>query len=95
MANHRNWHTPTPRGEATSALDVGSEAVVQEALDRLMAGRTTFVVAHRLSTLRNADRIIVLDQGSIAECGTPADLGSRADGHYAGLQRIQAMPRPG
>ncbi|MEI6560928.1 MAG: ATP-binding cassette domain-containing protein [Verrucomicrobiota bacterium] len=60
--------------EATSALDASSEAVVQTALERLMKGRTTFIVAHRLSTVRNAGRIIVLEEGRIAEMGTPADL---------------------
>ncbi|MEO5715859.1 MAG: ABC transporter ATP-binding protein [Luteolibacter sp.] len=60
--------------EATSALDGGSEAVVQEALDRLMLGRTTFIVAHRLSTLRGADRIVVLDHGRVEIVGSPAEL---------------------
>ena len=64
--------------EATSALDVASEAVVQSALDRLMQGRTTFIVAHRLSTVRNAGRVIVLDEGRIVESGTPDEL--RANG---------------
>jgi ATP-binding cassette, subfamily B, bacterial len=60
--------------EATSALDVDSEASVQEALGRLMKGRTTFIVAHRLSTTRNAGKIIVLKEGQIAETGTPREL---------------------
>ena len=60
--------------EATSALDTASEVLVQEALERLMSGRTTFIVAHRLSTIRNADRIVVLDRGRIAEVGTHAQL---------------------
>ncbi len=60
--------------EATSALDAGSEALVQDALDRLMAGRTSFVVAHRLGTLRRADRIVVLEEGRVVRCGTPAEL---------------------
>ena len=60
--------------EATSALDSQSELLIQEALDRLMAGRTTFVVAHRLSTIRNATRIIVLDHGRIAEMGSHTEL---------------------
>jgi ATP-binding cassette subfamily B protein len=60
--------------EATSALDTASEVLVQEALERLMAGRTTFIVAHRLSTIRNADRIVVLDSGRIAEVGGHAEL---------------------
>ncbi|MCB1130993.1 MAG: ABC transporter ATP-binding protein [Verrucomicrobiae bacterium] len=66
--------------EATSALDVGSEAIVQDALDRLMEGRTTFIVAHRLGTLRRADRILVLENGRIARSGTPAGL-AQADPH--------------
>ncbi|NKQ28861.1 ABC transporter ATP-binding protein, partial [Streptomyces galbus] len=60
--------------EATSALDTRSEALVQEALARLLRGRTTFVVAHRLSTVRGADRIVVMDDGRIREIGTHEDL---------------------
>ena len=60
--------------EATSALDVEAEAQIQEALDRLIRGRTTFIVAHRLSTIRNAGRIVVLDGGRIVECGTYDEL---------------------
>lgn len=60
--------------EATSALDNESEALVQAALERLMVGRTTFVIAHRLSTVRNADRILVLDQGQVVQDGTHAAL---------------------
>jgi ATP-binding cassette subfamily B protein len=74
--------------EATSALDTRSEALIQEALQRLMRGRTTFVVAHRLSTIRNADRIIVMDAGSIAQDGTHDTL-LQADGLYAGLHAAQ------
>jgi ATP-binding cassette subfamily B protein len=71
--------------EATSALDGGSEAIVQDALDRLMVGRTTFVVAHRLSTLRRANRIIVLEGGQIVESGTPAELARRHSKRFSAL----------
>jgi ATP-binding cassette subfamily B protein len=74
--------------EATSALDSRSEALVQQALSRLVRGRTVFVVAHRLSTIRNADRIVVMDDGRIAEIGSHAEL-LRGGGAYAGLQAAQ------
>ena len=77
--------------EATSALDAGSESVVQEALDRLMVGRTTVVVAHRLSTIRNADAIAVVQEGHIVEMGTHDELISRPDGAYSALIRLQEM----
>ena len=76
--------------EATSSLDAESEAAVQEALARLMRGRTTFVVAHRLSTIARADRIVVLDRGRIVEQGSHAELMARG-GLYARLYRLQAV----
>ena len=60
--------------EPTSALDTETEALLLEALDRLMAGRTTFIIAHRLSTIRNADRIAVLEAGRVVEIGTHQEL---------------------
>ncbi|KAL2977140.1 hypothetical protein AAZX31_13G049100 [Glycine max] len=76
--------------EATSALDAGSESIVQEALDRLMVGRTTVVVAHRLSTIRNVDTIAVIQQGQVVETGTHEELIAKA-GTYASLIRFQEM----
>jgi ATP-binding cassette subfamily B protein len=74
--------------EATSALDTETETLIQEALARLMHGRTTFVVAHRLSTIRNAHRIVVLDQGRMVEAGSHEAL-LRAGGRYARLHALQ------
>ncbi len=74
--------------EATSALDSESERYVQEALKTLMQGRTTIVIAHRLSTVEHADRIVVMSRGLVAEVGTHAELLAR-DGLYAKLYRIQ------
>jgi len=77
--------------EATSALDTESERHVQAALEALMRGRTTIVIAHRLSTVENADRIVVLDRGRITETGTHRELLARG-GTYDKLYRIQFAP---
>jgi ATP-binding cassette, subfamily B, bacterial MsbA len=74
--------------EATSELDTESEALVQKALGNLMAGRTVLVIAHRLTTVRRADRIVVLDQGTISEAGTHEDLVTRG-GIYQRLHELQ------
>lgn len=71
--------------EATSALDSESEALIQDALWKLMKGKTAIVIAHRLSTIQKMDRIIVLDEGSIAEQGTHAELVKNKKGIYARL----------
>ncbi|MFZ0267159.1 ABC transporter ATP-binding protein [Caulobacter sp.] len=76
--------------EATSALDTESEAQVQAALERLMAGRTTIVIAHRLSTVKDADRIYVIDRGRVVETGTHASL-VRHKGLYARLAKAQDL----
>ena len=71
--------------EATSSLDSESEALIQQAMERLMKGRTSIVIAHRLSTVRSLDRIMVFDRGVIVEQGTHAALADRAGGTYRGL----------
>jgi ATP-binding cassette, subfamily B, bacterial len=75
--------------EATSSLDAESEKLVQEALEQLMQNRTTFIIAHRLSTVRNADRILVIHQGEIVEQGTHAELSKMEAGFYNNLLKLQ------
>jgi ABC-type multidrug transport system fused ATPase/permease subunit len=71
--------------EATSLLDIPSERLVQEALHTILAGRTALIIAHRLSTVQIADRVIVIDRGQIIEDGPPAELLSRGEGQYSAL----------
>jgi ATP-binding cassette subfamily B protein len=76
--------------EATSSLDSESEALIQQAMERLIKGRTSIVIAHRLSTVRSLDRILVFDRGEIVEQGTHAALATRTGGIYRGLFERQA-----
>lgn len=77
--------------EATSALDTNSEAVVQDALNKLMKGRTTIVIAHRLSTIVDSDMILVFHKGELKEVGTHDQLMDLEGGLYAELARKQMM----
>ena len=78
--------------EATSALDNESERLVQQALERLMSNRTSIIVAHRLTTIEQADRIIVMDAGRIIEQGSHAELLAK-QGYYAALSRKMPVGR--
>ncbi|MBQ4615114.1 MAG: ATP-binding cassette domain-containing protein, partial [Mailhella sp.] len=75
--------------EATSALDNKSEEIVQQAIDNLMKDKTVFVIAHRLSTVKNADRIAVINEGVLAELGTHDELMAIPDGRYRTLYNMQ------
>lgn len=75
--------------EATAALDAESERAIQVALERLMASRTTLVIAHRLATVQRADQVVVLDQGRVIECGSHEELLATGEGVYAHLYRLQ------
>jgi ATP-binding cassette subfamily B protein len=75
--------------EATSSLDSESESLIQQALERLMTGRTSIIIAHRLATVRNADRIFVIKDGSTVESGTHAELMEKEDGVYRTLSELQ------
>ena len=75
--------------EALSSVDAENEATIQQALERLQRGRTTLVIAHRLSSVATADRIIVLERGRLVEEGAPAELMARADGVYRRLMAAQ------
>jgi ATP-binding cassette subfamily B protein len=77
--------------EATSSLDSVSEALIQEAMERLMKGRTSIVIAHRLSTVRSLDRILVFDHGEIVEQGSHAALARRDGGIYRALFERQVL----
>ena len=74
--------------EATSSVDTRTEALIQAAMDKLMAGRTSFVIAHRLSTIKNADLILVMKDGDIVESGTHRELLAKG-GFYAQLYNSQ------
>jgi ATP-binding cassette subfamily B protein len=76
--------------QATSSLDSESEAIIQQAMERLMKGRTSIVIVHRLSTLRSLDRILLLGRGEVVEQRTCALLANRTGGFYRGLFERQA-----
>jgi ATP-binding cassette subfamily B protein len=75
--------------EATSSLDSESEALIQEALAELLRGRTAFIIAHRLSTVRQCDRICVIENGAVTESGTHAELMAKPEGTYRRLAELQ------
>ena len=75
--------------EATSAVDTETEQKIQEAMDRLAQGRTVFAIAHRLSTLRRASRLFVIENGKLSERGTHLELIQKKDGTYRKLYQLQ------
>jgi ATP-binding cassette subfamily B protein len=75
--------------EATSSVDTETEREIQQALERLVAGRTVFAIAHRLSTLRKASRLFVIEDGRLVEQGTHAELLAKAEGKYRRLYELQ------
>ncbi len=79
--------------EATSSVDTETEKLIQDALDRLVSHRTTIAIAHRLSTLRKAKRLIILDKGKIIEQGTHEELAAKEDGLYSKLLRMQTQSK--
>jgi len=76
--------------EATASVDTETEHKIREAIDRLVSGRTTFAIAHRFSTLKNADRLIVLEKGKVVEIGTHEELMAKEEGVFRRLSDMQS-----
>ena len=77
--------------EATSSVDSYSEQLIQEATDKITSGRTSIIIAHRLATVKKADKILVMEAGKIVEQGTHKELLKRKDGYYRNLYEVQFM----